>query len=443
MNEKKQSYRHLTFEERRLIERYLNEGATLTRISKDIGFSTSSIKREILRNRRFEGASRIKGADSSDCEYFIRCKLKCLCMAAGQSCITGGSKLCKRCFHVNCENICADYKPRTCKTVISAPHICNACPRYHRCTIERYRYSAQSAQATSERRRSEARNGFDLSEAEVKHLINTVRAGFTKGHSINHIFATHEMPCSERTFYRLVENQDIAIIGMELPKKCKYKKRKTRREPSRPRGFYLTRQYSDFRKLDQSARCFTTEIDTVFGKKGDKKCILSIHRRDLHFQIYLLLQERTTAQVVRAFDWLEMCCEDTFSELFGLLLADRGSEFDDYLGIEGSDKDDEKRTRIYYTDPYNPGQKGACEKNHVELRKIIPKGTSLDELTSYQLAEICSHVNSTPRKSLGNTSPLQLAQLCMPEALFENLGLEFITPNDVISTPGILYSPSK
>jgi hypothetical protein len=59
-----------------------------------------------------------------------------------------------------------------------------------------------------------------------------------------------------------------------------------------------------------------------------------------------LLQERTAKQVVQAFDWLESICDDKFSQIFGLLLADRGSEFDDYLGIEGSDKDEDKERRF-------------------------------------------------------------------------------------------------
>ena len=33
-----------------------------------------------------------------------------------------------------------------------------------------------------------------------------------------------------------------------------------------------------------------------------------------------------------------------------------------------------KRCRVYYCDPQSPGQKGRCERNHEELRRILPKG---------------------------------------------------------------------
>ena len=52
-------------------------------------------------------------------------------------------------------------------------------------------------------------------------------------------------------------------------------------------------------------------------------------------------------------DWLEQLCgKHTFRKLFGLILADRKSEFDDVAGIE---KDG--RCSMYYTDPQRPDQK--------------------------------------------------------------------------------------
>ena len=86
-----------------------------------------------------------------------------------------------------------------------------------------------------------------------------------------------------------------------------------------------------------------------------------------------------------------------------------------------------------------PDQKGGCEKNHVELRKILPKGTSFEDLDAMALTEICCHVNSSVRKGCGDVSPMQLAQLVFPREMMDNLGLELIPPRDVVSAPGILY----
>lgn len=435
MTEKK-SYKRLTIEKRKYIERCLDEGNTFSRIAKELDVSPSTIAREVKRNRRYDGPSRRNSAEKCNCVHVGKCLVKKICK---DECILSQKShlRCKNCLHRKCFEICSKYRKNPCTRLV-----CNGCKRYFRCSLERHFYLAQSAQTLTSTRSFEARSGFDLTPEEVSDMVKTVRAGFKLGHSIHHIFCVNEMPCSERTFYRLVEEQSIPIISMELAKKKKYKKRKRAKEKSvYTKKFYLGREYKDFLKLPYSQRAITTEVDTVWGTRYDKKCILSLHRKDLHFQIYLLLEARTTAEVVAALDWLEECSCGRFSEFFGLLLADRGSEFGDIAGIERSIDRTSQRCHIYFADPSRPDQRGSGEKNHVELRKVIPKGTSLKEMNSYILADICSHVNSTIRKGCGSTTPMQLAQMCLPAELLENLGLSLISPNEVVSTPGILFNP--
>ena len=35
------------------------------------------------------------------------------------------------------------------------------------------------------------------------------------------------------------------------------------------------------------------------------------------------------------------------------------------------------RTRLFYTHPNSSFEKGSCEKNHVHIRQIIPKGSEI------------------------------------------------------------------
>ena len=352
------------------------------------------------------------------------------------------NRLCKRC-HIPCQNVCNEYESRSCPTVEKAPFVCNSCDRYGRCTTIRYRYSANSAQAMASRRSTEARAGIDLTEDEANDLTDAVRAGLAKGQSIHHIFESRDLPCSERSFYRHVENQDIPIKSIDLHKKVKYKKRKHKKVPPRRPGFFAGHEYSDYLALPEEDRAATTEVDTVHGKKGDHKCILSLHRVDLHFQLYILLPNCTQQSVIEALDWLEECCEEHFSEFFGLLLMDRGSEFSDIQGIETSAFYGGQRCAAFFADPSRPDQKGSCEKNHVELRKILPKGTSLKNMDPLQLAAICSHVNSTIRKGCGNATPFELAELCAPYGLLRKLGLQLIPPFEVIAAPNILYKANQ
>jgi len=347
---------HLNKEKRNMIERGLNEKKTFTFIARETGTNISTIRREVLRNRRCDGTSYAKGADRTDCAHLQHCKVKGICD------FFCDNKLCKRCYMRKCHEICNDYESRSCPTVEKAPFVCNSCDRYGRCTTVRYRYSADSAQTLANRRSLEARSGIDLTEDESKMLTDVVRTGLSKGQSIHHIFETYDLPCSERSFYRHVGNQDIPIKSIDLHKSVKYKKRKRIKERSHDAGFYNGHEYEDYLALPEEGRSIVTEVDTIHGKKGDQKHILSLHRVDLHFQIYILLLENTTEQVVGAFDWLEELCDGCFSEFFGLLLMDRGSEFDDINGIEQSTIHNGRRCAAYYADPNRPDQKGACEK---------------------------------------------------------------------------------
>jgi IS30 family transposase len=444
MENTNEKYRkHLNIDQRKMIERYLYERKSFSFIAEDLGVCPSTVYREVKRNRRCEGVSHAAGADRNDCEHLKGCKIRGAC---GLITFDGHCDLryCRCCNKTKCIEYCQEYKKRTCKTVLRAPFVCNGCDRFNRCTIDRFIYSAQNAQSNADWRNSEARRGIDMTKDEVKYLIDTVRAGLSLGHSIHHIFSSNSMPCSERTFYRLVENESIALLSIELAKKVKYKRRKHKSpKQSHPRGFYTGHEHKAYLEVPLSVRMATTEIDTVWGSKKDRKCILSLHRIDLHFQIYLLLETRTKEAVVDALDWLEECSNGHFSEYFGLLLADRGSEFDDIDGIERSIDGTSKRADVFFTDPSRPDQKGSAEKNHVELRKIISKGTSLRKMDPHTLATICSHVNSTVRKGCGNTTPMHLAMLCLPKVLLDNLGLSLIPANEVIAAPGILYDPTK
>ena len=84
------------------------------------------------------------------------------------------------------------------------------------------------------------------------------------------------------------------------------------------------------------------------------------------------------------------------------------------------------------------GQKGRCEKNHVELRKILPKGMRFDAMTNDEMAVICSHVNSYGRPALGGASPFDLAEKVLPRDLLDGLALRHVPPDDVIMRPTLL-----
>ena len=82
---------------------------------------------------------------------------------------------------------------------------------------------------------------------------------------------------------------------------------------------------------------------------------------------------------------------------------------------------------------------GTYEKNHEELRRILPKGRSdFDALSAVDVAAVCSHVNSYPRPSRGGACPYDLAAPELPAELLGNLGIVRVPPDDVTLRPALV-----
>ena len=422
-------YSHIDFETRINIENYLAERRTLAYMSCELGVDATSISRELKRNRRSDGVKKALFLKNK-CAHRTACSKRKLCT---QDC----RRKCSLCSALCKEGGCSDFEEEICWRTSKAPWVCNGCERRPTCPLERFVYSAKLAQAKADSRLSESREGLDMTGAEMKFLAEVVKEGLAKGQSVHHIFVSRDdLPCSERSFYRHVENEAIDVHKMDLRKKVKYKKRSKKRV-YRELGFFEGHTYADYKNLSQQKRIGAVQMDCVEGAEEDTQAILTLHFVALRFQIYLLLKKKDSAHVVAALNWLEKLCggPEAFKEVFGCILADRGSEFSDIEGIE-----QDGRTNIYFCDPQRPDQKGGCEKNHVELRKVIPKGTSLDglNLDAWLLAGICSHVNSSLRLAIGNASPMALAQVALPASLLDGLGLKLVPPKDVETRPELI-----
>lgn len=119
------------------------------------------------------------------------------------------------------------------------------------------------------------------------------------------------------------------------------------------------------------------------------------------------------------------------------ILTGRGAEFSDpdslETGVTGI-----QRTSIYYCDPIRSGQKGGIEQAHTMLRMILPKRTTFDFLTQWDVNLITSHINSTPRESLNGRTLYDVALETFREGVLKAFQLKRISPDKVISTPKLI-----
>lgn len=126
-----------------------------------------------------------------------------------------------------------------------------------------------------------------------------------------------------------------------------------------------------------------------------------------------------------------------FLTLFEYILTDRGAEFGDpdslETGVTGI-----QRTNIYYCDPMRSGQKGGIEQAHTMLRMILPKRTTFEFLTQWDVNLITSHINSTPRESLNGRTPYDVALEAFGEDVLKAFQLRRIDPDKVVLTPKLI-----
>jgi IS30 family transposase len=418
----------LNLDDRITIASRIEVGNSFSLIARYLNVAPSTVSREVRINRIDRG---FRKGNPNHCLH-PDCFLKRVC----------GEKLCTKdcasCRKKNCNDYCKHYEEIVCPKLKKAPYVCNGCSKIHTCGMRRFFYQAKRAHHKAEMRKSQSRSGIDAEQNIFDPLLGQIIARLSRGQSPAHIWTAlgEEIPFSERSFYRHIQKGCYGLNAFNLPRKVRYKVRNKQAET-----FYNAslegKTYADWLLLDEEERIYTVQIDCIKGKRFEKEAILSLHFCLWHFQLYVPLAIETAQEVDRALDALELYCEGSFSKHFGTLLADRGSGFTAWDLLEES-KEGNRRCALYYCDARHPEQKGACEKNHVEFRRIVPKGSAIANLGSNELAHIMSHVNSYSRPSLGGKTPYDLASQVLPKSLFEALGIVKIASESVTLTPELL-----
>lgn len=101
-------------------------------------------------------------------------------------------------------------------------------------------------------------------------------------------------------------------------------------------------------------------------------------------------------------------------------------------------KTGEIRSKIFYCDPQQSSQKPHVENNHNFVREILPNGQAWNNLTQEKVNLMFSHINSTPRESLGNKTPYEIFTFIYGKELADKLGIQKIVKDEVNTTPRLL-----
>lgn len=434
--------KHLSKENREVIEDALRNGRSARHIASMINVAPSTVTREVSTNRTVREPKRKRGANLA-----VRCKHYSECNKSGFACEGCSTRLttCKHCKTRSCIDTCPDFELKMCPTTQEWPYVCPPnCPKARHCTYPKCRYSAYDADEKSRKRLVSSREGVDISPDELEKMKEIIIPLIKQGQSFEAIWLTHsdELPCGVRTAYSYQEKGLFGLADPHLPRKARMKKRKRKKEQHKQRINRDGRTYDDFTKLPLDEQVKVVQCDSVEGYNNNSHDILTMHIVSRAFQIYLYKEHADSDATVAHLDAIErlLGSPEAFSDVFGVLLCDRGVEFDDWENMERSCLvDGKRRCKVFYCDAMNSNQKSQAERNHEQLRRILPKGQSdFDKLSKRDVAMCCNHVNSYPSASRQGKCGFDMLGTLIPKKVLRKLGFKKVNPDRVVLKPDLV-----
>ena len=434
-------WKHLTEDDRSRIAVLLSEGLRFASIGRILGKDPTTISKEV-KARRYKVERNRKPEHA--CMNAKACKRRDVCPDRKDRC----SMLCCNCPW--CTRHCKDFIPyaKLCCREDKAPYVCNGCEKhiYGRCHREKYMYGAEHAQRQYKTILVGSRIGADRTKDEMAVIAEIAGPLVDKGQPLSHIYAhhTHELPISQRTFYRYVNAGYIGIKNIDLRRVVRYKKRKHEKIRIRPmpeiKIGYTYDKFLEF--VAKNPGIPISQMDIVEGKRSDKKKLLTLMRADMRLMLIILLEHKTKECVIAAIDAIcKVMGPDMFNVLFPLILTDNDTVFPDPVRL-GSNEDGVVRTKVFYCEPNRADQKGALEKNHEYIRYIIPKGRTFENLTEKNVSDMMNHINSTARPDLEGKCPTDLAMQAFGCELLAKIGIQLIPPDEVCLKPSLIRQAS-
>ena len=415
---------HLTKSDREIIETGIRNGSTKTAIAETIGKDNSTVGKEIKQRRILKHPS----TTGMDCAIARDCANK-----------------------NRCQKDCADFQPFKCKRRDRSPGACNGCRCYTSCRHDKYIYDAKEAHKDYQGTLTDSREGVNLTYMEAKKIGDIVSEELKKGLSPYQILRRHpDIDLCEKTLYTYIEDgifrwSGVAAVDLRrqvsrrIPRtrKSEYKKREER-------AYLRGRTYKDYcAYIKENPTVLVTEMDTVYNNGTNGPFIQTFKLMGPRVLLGFLHQKKTTEEMLSGINQLEaLMTPELFEKHAHVMLTDRGAEFSNPAGFEIR-PDETRRSRVYYCDPMQSGQKGSIENNHILLRYICPKGVDLYTLgltRQEDLMLVLSHVNSAPVEFLNGKSPFEYCRFMYPElfAMLLQAGYRMIPKEELKLKPALL-----
>lgn len=218
---------------------------------------------------------------------------------------------------------------------------------------------------------------------------------------------------STKTVYNYIDRGLMKVKNIDLLLKCRRKPKKERRIAHKRLFGTSIEQRPDSVNLRQEFGHY--EGDTIIGKDG-KSSVLTIVERKTRKGFMLKIKDRTAKAALRAVNRFKKTLPKGAIKSITL---DNGSEFARLTELNGID--------VYYAHPYSAYERGSNENYNGIIRRFLPKGKDLSNLSQQDLNRINNWIDSYPRKILNYQNA---------ETLFEKELQNFLFPLGGIKASG-------
>ena len=147
------------------------------------------------------------------------------------------------------------------------------------------------------------------------------------------------------------------------------------------------------------------ETDNVIGKQTDKTALSVTVERILKLTLLAKVPKTADGKTQAVVEGLQ-----TFPKKARLTItADNGAENTNHEEIAKK-----LNLSVYFCHAYHSWEKGTVENTNGRIRRFIPKGVSIDNITDEQIKILEYQLNSTPRKCLGYLTPYEKMDAVLP-----------------------------
>ena len=308
------NYSHMNSSQRETIQILFNKGKNFTEIGLAIGKDRTTVAKEIKRNRYIK---------SNFYEPFDK---------------KGIAEAISKC------------------SILQKKYVCNNCIYKSSCTKHHLYYEYRLAHENYEKLLISSRTGVDITPEEIeeieKQIVPLIK---NKKQSVNQVYINHPdiLFFAKSTFYKYVELGIFSLTNSDLPKKIRYRIRRTTkkdRENKRELALLKGRRYEDFILfITNHPKMNIVEIDTVIGQLENRKCLFTLYIRKTHFMIIFLLDKKDSASVNAKINYLkEKLGIKEYSNIFRIFLTDNGTEFFSVLNFENDLETGKKVSNIFF-----------------------------------------------------------------------------------------------